>query len=397
MWMAAIWFRSQVEAAGSTKTRQLTCMGASHAQPREVSFMHGASVTLLLARRALPGRVVRRTVPEIIQDVRTMRAALAIGLIITSLPAHGAQYIYTSLDTAGQTSGVANAVNDAGQVVGTYNDSAGQHAYVWQAGQFATIIVPGASIVPTAINRKGEVVGNYVDGKSGGAAFTYDSHTHKGHRIWIATGLTVAATSINSSGFKTIGEFNGQAPILGLFHSHHVAVPMLPSGQQFSLATALNDSDVVGGDVIDESLTENGFYYKDGIFTIIALGSDYCSVTAVSQSGAIGGTYGDGGDVGYSLENGNYTLLRYPGAFDTEVVAYGQPGQIVGNYDAAPPYGGFNWVNGTYYQIDPFSAPTVRITGASPNGSITGSYTDNSNVTHGFVGICPTGQGTCTQ
>ena len=326
-----------------------------------------------------------------------MRTFFAIALIILSLPARGAPYVYTSLDTQGQISGTATAVNDAGQVVGTYSDSVGQHAYVWQAGQFETITLPGSSIVPTAINRNGEVVGSFMDQDSQVEGFAYDSHRHKGHWIRVATDLQLMATAINSSGAKTLSEFSGQAPILGLLRSQHTVTPLLPAGQEFSVATALNDSDVVGGDVIDNSLTENGFYYKDGVFNIIALSQDYTNVTAVSRSGAIGGTYGDGGDVGYSLENGTYTLLRYPGAFDTEVVAYGRPGQIVGNFNAAPPRGGFNWVKGTYYQIDPFLAPTVRITGASPNGSITGAYIDSANVMHGFVGICPAGQGICTQ
>src|SRR5271168_1970802 len=109
-----------------------------------------------------------------------MRPPLVIGLIFLSLPALGAPYTYTSLDVVGATAGTANAVNDAGQVVGTYTDSAGQHAYVWQAGQFETIALPGSDIMPMAINREGVVVGGFTDRASRGEAFAYDSHTHKG-------------------------------------------------------------------------------------------------------------------------------------------------------------------------------------------------------------------------
>jgi hypothetical protein len=53
---------------------------------------------------------------------------------------------FTRLDFPGSRSGQARSINDRGQVVGEYQDTAGSyHGYVWERGGFRTIDAPGAA------------------------------------------------------------------------------------------------------------------------------------------------------------------------------------------------------------------------------------------------------------
>jgi probable HAF family extracellular repeat protein len=59
----------------------------------------------------------------------------------------------------------AVGINDDGQVVGDYQDTAGNfHGFFWDAGLFLTIAFPDATTTgPTAINNVGQIVGYYFD------------------------------------------------------------------------------------------------------------------------------------------------------------------------------------------------------------------------------------------
>jgi probable HAF family extracellular repeat protein len=74
----------------------------------------------------------------------------------------------------------AVGINDDGQVVGDYQDAAGNfHGFFWDAGLFLTIDVtfPGATVTgPTAINNVGQIVGYYFDNN---VSETFpNGHTH---------------------------------------------------------------------------------------------------------------------------------------------------------------------------------------------------------------------------
>jgi len=56
---------------------------------------------------------------------------------------------------------------------------------------------------------------------------------------------------------------------------------------------------------------------------------------------------------------------------------------------------GFEYVNGTYYQIDPPNSTGTTISGVGPSGLIFGYYGDSQG-SYGYVGTCPK-QDICTQ
>jgi hypothetical protein len=60
---------------------------------------------------------------------------------------------------------IAAGVNDVGVVVGTYIDTSNvEHGFIYSAGAFNSVDVPGASgVVPTHVTNKGQLVGYAVD------------------------------------------------------------------------------------------------------------------------------------------------------------------------------------------------------------------------------------------
>ena len=50
---------------------------------------------------------------------------------------------FTSIDVPGATQTLATGINDAGQIVGQYNDATGTHGFLLNGGVFTTINVPG--------------------------------------------------------------------------------------------------------------------------------------------------------------------------------------------------------------------------------------------------------------
>jgi probable HAF family extracellular repeat protein len=89
--------------------------------------------------------------------------------------------------------------------------------------------------------------------------------------------------------------------------------------------------------------------------------------------------------------------LRAPaGSTGSTVTGIGPAGQIVGTFvDASGKTHGFEYVSGTYYQIDVPNSTYTRISGVSSTGMIFGYYT-TSQGSYGYVGTCPKKE-VCTQ
>jgi uncharacterized membrane protein len=70
---------------------------------------------------------------------------------------------FTTIDFPGATETQANAINNAGVIVGAYLiDDSGPHGFIYQSGTFTNIAVPGSTFTyPRAINNKGVVAGYY--------------------------------------------------------------------------------------------------------------------------------------------------------------------------------------------------------------------------------------------
>jgi len=168
-------------------------------------------------------------------------------------------------DVPGAADTTASGINDAGQIVGTFNDehmpwfanSFGltgcdgcQHGFLYSKGKFTTIDFPGAKDTRvTAINNFGDMVGTYSNA-SGSYGFIYASGKF--------TTVPVFPGSINNTGQILGGD--------GIYHNGHITTLHLPGGGtdfpdgDITLASDINDHGDLTGSVSTDS---SAYLYTD--------------------------------------------------------------------------------------------------------------------------------------
>jgi probable HAF family extracellular repeat protein len=75
---------------------------------------------------------------------------------------------YTTLDPPGAMAPSANGINDVGQIVGEYTDGGGIHGFLRDVdGNYTSLDPPGATLTfANGINDAGQIVGWYLDAGS---------------------------------------------------------------------------------------------------------------------------------------------------------------------------------------------------------------------------------------
>jgi probable HAF family extracellular repeat protein len=128
-----------------------------------------------------------------------LASLLATGLVIPVL-ALGSSFTFRTIEVPGALTQVYG-INDAGQVVGYYNDASGGHGFLLSGGSFSTINVPNSyGAQARGINNAGQIVGFYRDdnGEHGfllSAAATSARLMSPVPAIRLPTGLTMSAKS----------------------------------------------------------------------------------------------------------------------------------------------------------------------------------------------------------
>jgi probable HAF family extracellular repeat protein len=91
-------------------------------------------------------------------------ALLVIAPMATGSSANAANFSFTQIDVPGAVMTEARGINDAGQIVGLFDDSTGGHGFLDTGGSFTQIDVPGAfGTVASGINDAGQIVGSFND------------------------------------------------------------------------------------------------------------------------------------------------------------------------------------------------------------------------------------------
>lgn len=81
-----------------------------------------------------------------------------------------------SLPFPGVTVQVANDINDAGQIIGTYIDTSGPHGFIYSNGIFTKVEFPFGSDSNASldkINARGQIIGKYYDTQGASHSFLY--------------------------------------------------------------------------------------------------------------------------------------------------------------------------------------------------------------------------------
>jgi uncharacterized protein (TIGR03437 family) len=270
---------------------------------------------------------------------------LGLGLGI----AHAQTYLYFTFDPPGSTLTSVSGMNNSGQMVGTYQDSAGLHSFLRSSDgvTYTTITVPGASqTTATGINNLGQVVGYYTNG-SGGHGFLRS--------------------------------------VDGTFTSFDA-----PDAAPYTVPSAINDRGEIVGTRFSAFATVYGFVRSaDGstYTTISAPAASATFVQGIANDGEIVGWYSVGGSYGPQRGfvrgvDGTYTAIEMPGtAGTTTVLAVNNRGQIAGSSAGR---GFVRNADGTFVYLD--QAPTA----INDNGQVAGNYRDTTGY-HGFLAVPASG------
>jgi uncharacterized membrane protein len=148
----------------------------------------------------------------------------------------------------GALASLANAINDAGNIVGAYVDSAGiQHGFVLKGKKYTTLDPPGGTAPQgTGINKKGNIVISWTDSAGVLESSLYNGKTFK--TINVPGAAQSFATDINTAGDVTYEWFDSSGNSHGaLLHAGKYFKFDYPKSA-FTFAGAVNDhSTIVGG------------------------------------------------------------------------------------------------------------------------------------------------------
>jgi probable HAF family extracellular repeat protein len=279
---------------------------------------------------------------------RTLGLLALFAAAFASRSIAGPLYTFTAInDPLGTNLGsYPGGINNGGQIAGTYFPTTGFQGFVYQAGAFATLSVPGAfATSANAINDAGQTVGFYSLGNGYSLGFLDNSGTFTTVNDPLATGDN-ELTGINNAG-QIVGYYFG------------------PGG----------------------SGLVSGFLYHGGTFTTIddPLGIDGTEIYGINNAGQIVGYYydGSGNTHGFLYSGGIFTTIDNPGG-DTVLTGINDAGQIIG---AANGIGNFLYSGGTFTHLADPLAPgnTTALTGINDAGQIVGYYSDSSDFLYGFL------------
>jgi uncharacterized protein (TIGR03437 family) len=227
---------------------------------------------------------------------------LGLGLGI----ANAQSYLIFTFDPPGSTSTSVSGINNSGQMVGAYQDTAGGHSFLRSSDgvTYTTISVPGATQTTVAgINNLGQVVGYYTVGSAWHAFLRSADGTFTSFDVPEATPYT-GPSAINDRGEIVGTSFSAFATVYGFLRSADGSTYTTISVPQASATFVKginNDGEIVGWYSVGGSYgPERGFARAaDGSYTTFEVPGTAGGtlVSAVNNRGQIAGSFGSLGFV----------------------------------------------------------------------------------------------------
>lgn len=200
----------------------------------------------------------------------------------------------------------ADAVNDQGEIVGSYQDPSGfWHGYERSGSKFTEINVPFAGASDTlaeSINNTGEIVGCYnaADGEEYG--FTLIGSTYTSINYPYAT--VTCISDVNNNG-DIVGSYTDTSGVIhGFLLNGGTYTSIDFPGATETNASGINDSGIIVGvycttsECIPAFEGAQGFLLSAGTFTTIAIPNEFYTLAIdINNSGAIVGYYQDAAGV----------------------------------------------------------------------------------------------------
>lgn len=199
-----------------------------------------------------------------------------------------------------------NGINDRGDLIGSYLDDTGFHAYLRRNGVFSTLEpVNSSRSAGGFINAHGDAVGIYR---------TKDAPTVRHGFLWRRGVFTTIDAPASFGTTQTIANgINDRGDIVGAYYDgagsrhgfllrwgRYVKIDVPNAVETF--AQGINDAGVVAGYYVDGSGKHHGFVLSRGIYrTIDAASSSGVAVStdinSINQEGEVAGSYDDSAGV----------------------------------------------------------------------------------------------------
>ena len=272
---------------------------------------------------------------------------LALAGLLAAAPALADSYTFTTITVPGAFQTHARGVNEAGEIVGTFNtsstnDPGDAHGFIDLNGTFTTLNAPGFSGTAVGgVNNAGQIVG--YDASNQDRSFLYTNGAYTAITAPNPPNIETAAYGINN-----LGQITGNvSQVFNL--AGHPPIGFLDTGGSFSyfgafgttFPQAINDhGEVVGFSYVNpEFVGVDGFIYTNGVASLLDFPGVFgTEAFGVNNLGQVVGTYfgspfspnSEGN--GFLEENSVFTTINYPGALATELVGINDAGDIVGDY-----------------------------------------------------------------
>jgi probable HAF family extracellular repeat protein len=172
--------------------------------------------------------------------------------------------VFTQIDFPGATGSQAGGINKRGQIVGNYGVGQELHRYLLDKGVFTTIDFPGAvpnifagGAPPIAINDRGQIVSEFKDTAGAGHGYLLDDGVFT--QIDVSGAAFSQAAGINNRG-QIVGSFtDGGGVSRGFLLDQDVFTQIDVPGASLTRAQGINDRGQIVGDFGDSAGIFHGF------------------------------------------------------------------------------------------------------------------------------------------
>ncbi len=296
-------------------------------------------------------------------------------------------YTYTGFDPVSSGTVVSAAINDSGEVAGTYVDTNQvTHGFTDIGGVISTFDVSGASTTDvTAVSNGGAIVGYAFNTSNPGLS------NASGFVAQVGSTTTIAepGTDVEPVAVNTAGEVVGNTDTGAFTFQNGTYTPVTISGAESVTVSGVTSAGTVFGNYIDSSGVQHGFTSgSTGLATIDPAGSQSTTVAGVTAGGEIVGTYVDasGNTAGFTDINGTFTEIQPFGDTFAVVTGVNDAGTVVGyDLDANGNQHGFIDLGGVVDAVNPTGSVNTSPTGINNAGEIVGTYDDAKGVEHAFT------------
>jgi uncharacterized membrane protein len=273
-------------------------------------------------------------------DSVTLNSATFLYTIVPQVPLPPlAKLKYTEIQVPGAASTTVNGINNAGDLVGDFLDSAGiAHGFLQDKNGIHEIAVPnGSNTSPDSVNNQGDVVGSFQD-----AAGIFHAFLLRGGSFTTLDFPGASATfafDINDHGVIIgVYEDSGGFPFHGFRMDQNGFVTIDDPNQLsggLTEAFGINNQGDIAGFYEDQSFNSHGFLFTNNKFQeVIVPGGFQPSAAGINDAQNIVGTYADLSqfDHGFIGQGTKFRTVDFPGSAGTFPFHVNASGQIVGEY-----------------------------------------------------------------